>query len=89
MMLERVLNPNATGYENYGGRGIDVCDRWLLFENFLADMGERPEGMTIHRINNDGDYEPENCEWVPVKRQFKNRRWRPNKYGFVPKNRRE
>lgn len=63
-MMQRCTDPNATNYKYYGGRGIAVCDRWQSFEYFLADMGERPEGMTLGRIDNDGSYEPGNVEWV-------------------------
>ena len=57
-MRSRCNNPHATDYEYWGGRGIKVCKRWDDFENFVADMGERPEGMTLDRIDPDGDYEP-------------------------------
>lgn len=68
------LNPNNKDFKRYGGRGIKVCDRWLeSFWNFVEDMGERPEGMTINRINNDGDYKPLNCEWATQKTQCNNR----------------
>ncbi len=76
-MLRRCSNKNHEHYSYYGGKGIKVCDHWLGehgFENFLADMGERPEGLTIERKNNDGNYEPSNCEWADRKTQVRNRR---------------
>ena len=76
-ILKRCDNPNDSRYHNYGGRGIKVCDRWKGehgFENFLADMGSKPEGKTIDRINNDGDYEPGNCRWITNLEQQWNRR---------------
>lgn len=74
-MRERCHNPRATQWAWYGARGITVCERWRhSFENFLADMGARPMGMTLDRIDPNGNYEPSNCRWELLKRQQRNQR---------------
>lgn len=75
-MRTRCTNPNHDKYQYYGGSGVKVCDRWGSFENFLEDMGERPEGTTLDRIDPFGHYEPGNCRWATPAVQGANKRRR-------------
>lgn len=73
-MIARCTDTNHSSFNRYGGRGITVCERWLQFDAFLADMGERPKGTTLDRINGEHGYEPSNCRWATAKDQARNKR---------------
>lgn len=73
-MRERCRNPKAKQFSDYGGRGVTVCERWNSFEKFASDVGPRPPGKTLDRINVNGNYEPSNCRWATHIEQQRNRR---------------
>lgn len=73
-MLDRCNSPTSAAYRYYGARGIAVCERWLKFEHFIADMGKRPDGLTLERKDTNGNYEPDNCKWATRHEQMRNTR---------------
>ena len=73
-MLQRCTNPKNAGWHRYGGRGIVVCRRWRKFENFYKDMGPRPKGMTLERIDNNSGYRKGNCKWASTMDQYLNKK---------------
>ena len=75
-MWHRCVDKSDKSYAAYGGQGTKVCERWIKFENFYSDMGKRPKGFTLHRINNEVNYQPDNCKWASRVEQNRNRKWK-------------
>lgn len=73
-MKQRCTNPNSRGWGEYGAKGITVCERWMTYDNFYADMGDRPDGYSLERVDVTLGYSPENCKWIPHPEQAKNKR---------------
>lgn len=73
-MIQRCRNPNHPSFAHYGGRGIKVCKKWLSFQGFYSDMGEKPDGTSIERMNNEKGYDPDNCKWADIGEQARNKR---------------
>lgn len=84
-MIQRCTNKNISNYHKYGGQGITVCDKWRKFENFYADMGDRPEKMSLDRIDPFGNYEPDNCRWASTTTQRRNQKKPATKYSIAQK----
>ncbi len=83
-MKERCTNKHHKAYKHYGGRGLVICNRWLnSFENFYADMGDRPNGLSLERTNNNKGYNPKNCKWDTGLRQNRNRNFKRNSSGVT------
>lgn len=81
-MKQRCQNPNNTRYSDYGGRGVTVCDRWQKFESFYKDMGDRPAGRSLDRIDNDKGYNPRNCRWATASNQMHHQKLRNSKVPY-------
>ena len=73
-MKSRCDDPRSPSFKHYGAKGITYCERWKVFQNFIDDMGLRPEGLTLDRIDPAGNYEPDNCRWLSVTEQIRSRR---------------
>lgn len=71
-MKDRCTNKRSKEYKSYGGRGIELCKRWMGFDNFYRDMGERPDGLSLDRIDNNKGYSPSNCRWATASQQSRN-----------------